>query len=164
MQRIIKFRGKRVDNGEWVYGDLYQERKPFHDEITDVFIVEWRKDLCLVSGSPSNNHWWRKVDPETVGQFTGLTDKKGKEIYEGDKLSHHKKASLYKDCPIEIIGAVVYTNGKFETETIKVINENFLDNSSIHFGIEPIDWIHLPNFKESEAIGNIYENSDLLEK
>lgn len=63
--REIKFRGKRLDNGEWAYGDLHI-RTPFphiHSEI----------DYGKVN-----------IDPHTVGQFTGLHDKNGKEIYEGD--------------------------------------------------------------------------------
>lgn len=63
--REIKFRGKRLDNGEWVYGDLHI-RTPFphiHSEI----------DYGRVN-----------IDPHTIGQFTGLHDKNGKEIYEGD--------------------------------------------------------------------------------
>lgn len=63
--REIKFRGKRLDNGEWVYGDLHI-RTPFphiHSEI----------DYGRVN-----------IDPHTIGQFTGLHDKNGKEIYEED--------------------------------------------------------------------------------
>ena len=69
--RTIKFKGKRIDNGEWIYGS-YVPHYNFFGTIKDEMVDE-------------NGNLF-EVAPSTVGQYTGLKDKNGKEIYEDDIL------------------------------------------------------------------------------
>lgn len=76
--REIKFRGKRIDNGGWVEGSLL---KVTLDAETYYLIFG---DEFLPVGADVRAMYHACVDPETVGQFTGLTDNRGTKIYDGD--------------------------------------------------------------------------------
>lgn len=130
--REIEFRGKRLDNGEWIYGDLLENQgRNFIYHATSESTIEDNDDGRIVVVAV-------EVDYNTVGQYTGLKDKNGREIWEGDVLTD-KFGSIgvveWRNC-----GFVV----NFGDVDIFLISDCFDDSYQM--------W----------AIGNMHDNPELL--
>lgn len=122
--RTIKFRGKNIESGEWIYGDLFQ-RLGYMPSI--LYPYEHNGKIHYSETS---------VNKETVGQFTGLMDKNGNEIYEGD---------IYR-----------YTHPDSINEVSYCIGGGFAG-----FDFSPAN--HSENrLLDVEVIGNIHDNPELL--
>ena len=140
--REILFRGKRIDNGEWVYGNLNYgtiEIKSIKDSyyISDFDVNPWDKKFY-------------PVIPESVGQFTSLTDKNGKKIFEGDII---KIVPDYDYSDDYSISKVYSYNGVF---CVDYHGDDF-DSTALGF-LED----YLPD-GDFEVIGNIHDNPEMLE-
>ena len=123
--RDVRFRGKRVDNSKWIYG-YYVFAHHYHYIIESEYVLVLKENLSAYSF---------EVIPKTVGQYTGLKDKNGKEIYEGDII--HDGLRVY---------------------TVEFYKGGFWLNQ----GQKGADWQIHNISAQSEIIGNIHENQELL--
>ena len=135
MNRQIKFRGKRIKNGEWVYGSLSQ----------------WLYGAAaiLVSKDGYRAEWKLRINPDTVGQYTGLKDRNGKEIYEGDIVKAPLLDPIFGDILSDAFDNAVisFHNGSFIVAYYKDRHKIYLQDLC----------------DKIEVLGNIHDNPELLE-
>jgi len=151
--RTIKFRGKASHNGEWLYGDLINIHGEYHILGED----DMREDGHHVRQDSDRPTW---VEPGTIGEFTGLRDKNGKEIYEGDILLWTRKNVHIEGRPRQDFSdkcIVYYDNGKrafqFRYELRCGACVGYLD-----FDDDRADESYV------EVIGNVFDDPGLIEK
>lgn len=143
--REIKFRGKRLDNGEWEIGDLLENQgRNFIYHATSETTIEDNDDGRIVVVAV-------EVDPATIGQYTGLKDKKGAMIFEGDILLLSDGKSHSEDVVVEH-GLYGWTFYNPQTATF------YSDGSHTYVAVENCRFM----FGTGVVIGNIHDNPDLL--
>ena len=134
--REILFHGKRTDNGEWIEGDVLQTK--YHSGHIEYQIMP---QTPISSAYP--------VLPETVGQYTGLTDKNGKRIFEGDICRFKRFNDIH-------VGEIVFnvTTASFVMRYQSIVGA---------YGEKATQKMLLSVCDDIEVIGNIHDNPELLE-
>ena len=142
--REVLFRGKQTDNGEWIYGDLRH-------------ISDWKggynPHIVDNTNGRNNSVTGLEIIPETVGQYTGLTDKNGMKIFEGDIV----KGIAYS---VTKIGVIVWIDEISSFGVRYAQNLTAWENSSI---LRCVSMGKTDEFA-AEVIGNIHDNPELLQK
>ena len=134
--REILFHGKRTDNGEWIEGDVLQTK--YHSGHIEYQIMP---QTPISSAYP--------VLPETVGQYTGLTDKNGKRIFEGDICRFKRFNDIH-------VGEIVFnvTTASFVMRYQSIVGA---------YGEKATQKMLLSVCDDIEVIGNIHDNPELME-
>ena len=140
--REILFRGKRVDNGKWVYGYYVKATHHWH---THGIHEDWIATDTVQNGGWCNVRGKYAVDPKTVGQFTGMTDKNGKKIFEGDIVKAQDDVFGSPFCD-GLTGKIEYDEAAYFIVPKDIMDTQYLYNECAVY----------------EVIGNIHDNPELL--
>ena len=137
--REILFRGKRMDNGEWIFGYYFQKKNLFSEDGLPV-------KHCISDDPP----FGAEVEPKTVGQYTGMKDKNGKRIFEDD-VCRFREWSKGEMCWV----------GKVHWE-----HQQFMISGGPNKECETMFELCLSRFipENIEVIGNVHDNPELMEK
>ncbi|OFG40357.1 hypothetical protein KQX72_06045 [Listeria monocytogenes] len=135
--REIEFRAKRIDNEEWIYGNLMQ----FEDSATFIFADE-RKGASTLAYAHFIINNMHAIDEKTIGQYTGLKDKNGNKIFEGDIVN----CKFFDRMVGDIAGVINFIDCVWAVSDFK--------NKRLY---------QLIDVDNIEIIGNMHENPDLLE-
>jgi uncharacterized phage protein (TIGR01671 family) len=148
MNREIKFRGKQIYNGGWIYGYYGEKINKFFGENDSFIIVPNYNAITDLS-----YFYDVQVDPLTVGQYTGLKDQNGVEIYDGDvldvKLSPAYCERIDWEGKPDATGKVFWDLNAFELKCKGDADERYADFVDI-------------NLEHSQVIGNVHDNPELL--
>lgn len=156
--RDIKFRGKEIDTGEWVHGGLFKEPAPpqcFEKTLEDKYWIVYPNPQFMPDWNLPYQMVRTDVNKETIGQYTGLKDKNGKEIYEGDivEITERNNIAKHKVIPMKpIVTEVVWSDEYLAYILITTSTKDAFKNLGDY-----LDY-------EIEVIGNIYDNENLLEE
>lgn len=163
MKREILFRGKRVDNGEWAYGrGLLQCKDELENETVAVFedIVKSEK---YIKKEGKYTLYYAPVKAETLGQYTGLKDKNGKQIFEGDILRFQAPDGTIRHLAIEWAD---------EDRILRPLSDFVPDGNPIRISGWCFNWNGyrlyptvidgVPDNEVMEVVGNIHDNPELM--
>lgn len=141
--REILFRGKRIDNGEWIFGYLLEK----YGKTERKFAI----DPCNRFDETGWNSYEDDVEPiisETICQFTGLCDKNGVKIFENDIVNHedYSDGACLTYAQYKTVSAVMIKDFMVGCKTLSGLPQNCIEE------------------KRMEVVGNIYENPELIQR
>ena len=142
--RKIEFRGKRLDNGNWVCGDLINEPWGL---VIQYYEVRMPKGAGAPEAKPTKRRVKATVDPSSVGQFSGLLDKNDVKVFEGDIVQFYRYSDMTSKHEKTDMSPVRFFRGAYMYDT-KYVSERTLSS------------LWRPG-ESMEVIGNVYDSPEL---